>query len=95
MNRKNFRVLLFTVTFAGLVLDAVIENAKDAALQTTTNFIVPFGNILVFISLYLFYEYNCVRAAKQEQRREKMNQHRHALIGNFLRTRKGGRHTVH
>jgi hypothetical protein len=45
---------------------------------------VPVGLIAVFISLYLFKEYNCVQKTKREERRERINEHRQELLDKVL-----------
>jgi hypothetical protein len=49
----------------------------------TINF--PVGLIAIFISLYLFYEYNRVKRAKQQERRENRHERNQELLDNVLR----------
>jgi len=51
---------------------------------------VPVGFIAIFISLYLFYEYNRVKRAKYNQRREERNDRQQELLDNIYRSRKKG-----
>jgi hypothetical protein len=53
-------------------------------------FNVPVGFIAIFISLYLFYEYNRVRRAKYDERREDRNARQQELLDNIWRARKKG-----
>jgi hypothetical protein len=46
------------------------------------------GLIAIFISFYLFREFNRVRQAKAEERRERLNERRQELINNVLRANK-------
>lgn len=50
--------------------------------------VVPWGLIAIFISLYLFEEYNRVKKAKRKNRREYMNQHRQELLDGVLKKNK-------
>jgi hypothetical protein len=51
----------------------------------------PVGFIAIFISLYLFYEYNRVRRAKYDERREDRIERQQELLDNIYRARKKGR----
>ncbi|HLX65420.1 MAG TPA: hypothetical protein VKR41_00445 [Puia sp.] len=46
---------------------------------------VPWGMVAIFISFYIFREYNRVKKAKRENRREYMNKHRQELLDNIFR----------
>jgi hypothetical protein len=52
------------------------------------HFVVPWGLIAIFISLYLFKENNRIKRAKYENRREYMNRHRQELLDNVLKKNK-------
>ena len=52
------------------------------------NIYLPWGAILIIISLYLFREYNRVRRAKQEDRRERLNERRQELLDNLHAAKK-------
>ena len=52
------------------------------------NIYLPWGAMLIIISLYLFREYNRVRRAKQEDRRERLNERRQELLDNLLAAKK-------
>jgi len=49
---------------------------------------VPWGLIAIFISFYLFREFNRVKKAKRENRREYMNERRKELLDNVLKKNK-------
>jgi hypothetical protein len=49
---------------------------------------IPWGLIAIFISFYLFREFNRVRQAKTEERRERLTKRRQKLINNVLRANK-------
>jgi len=44
--------------------------------------------IALFISFYVFYEYNRVKKAKREYRREYMNERRQELLDKVLKKKK-------
>lgn len=48
---------------------------------------VPWGFIAIFISLYLFYEYNRVQKAKRNERREELNERRRALLNDLIKSK--------
>jgi hypothetical protein len=52
------------------------------------NIYLPWGAMLIIISLYLFREYNRVRRAKEEDRRERLNERRQELMDNLLAAKK-------
>ena len=52
------------------------------------NLYVPWGFIAIFISLYIFREYNRVKKARQEERREEINQRRQELLDNVIKAKK-------
>ena len=49
---------------------------------------VPCGLIAIFISFYLFREYNRVRVAKREERRDETSQRRQELLDNVTKRKK-------
>jgi hypothetical protein len=49
---------------------------------------VPVGFIAIFISLYLFYEYNRVKRAKRDERREERYARQQELLDNIYRSKK-------
>jgi hypothetical protein len=69
--------------FAIILLIFAIEFVRSTIAGSghgRENIVVPVGMIAVFISLYLFKEYNRVRKAKREHRREYMSQRRQELL---------------
>ena len=63
-----------------------LSNSASGHGQITI--IVPWGLIAVFISLYLFKEYNRANKARRENRREYMNQRRQELLDDILKKNK-------
>jgi hypothetical protein len=51
---------------------------------------VPGGFILVFMSLYIFREYNRVKRAKQEERRENLHSIRQEYLDRLIRSKNKG-----
>jgi len=49
---------------------------------------VPWGLIAVFISFYLFREFNRAKKAKREERREYMNERRKAILDSIVKKNK-------
>ncbi len=49
---------------------------------------VPWGIILIFISFFIFREYNRVSKAKRNERREAINERRQELLNNVLKKNK-------
>lgn len=49
---------------------------------------VPWGLIAVFISFYLFKEFNRVKRARREERRDYLNERRQELLDNVLKKNK-------
>jgi hypothetical protein len=48
---------------------------------------VPWGFICIFISLYIFYEYNRVKRAKREERREDRASRNQELLDAILKAK--------
>ena len=79
------RIILGIFIFALIVLTGIYARVSNSGLGIgQINLMVPWGMIATFISLYLFKEYNRVRKAKHENRREYMNKHRQELLGNIF-----------
>lgn len=49
---------------------------------------VPWGIIAIFISFYIFREYNRVSKSKRNERRDAINERRQELINNVLKKNK-------
>lgn len=48
---------------------------------------IPWGIIAIFISFYIFKEYNRVHQAKRRERRDYINQRRQELLENVLKAK--------
>ncbi|HTR31660.1 MAG TPA: hypothetical protein VMH27_20450 [Puia sp.] len=78
---------IFIVVFLVLVT-RFVWLANSASGHRQVNVIVPWGLIAIFISLYLFKEYNRANKARRENRREYMNQRRQELLDDILKKNK-------
>jgi len=56
--------------------------------SVTNNIFIPVGFIAIFISFYLFREYNRVQRAKRDERREHLNERRQELLDNVVKKKK-------
>lgn len=91
MTKSDFvvRIILIIFIAALIILTARFVRLSNSGLGSgQINIVVPWGMIAIFISLYLFREYNRVRKAKRENRREYMNKHRQQLLDNILKKNK-------
>jgi hypothetical protein len=83
------RIILIVFNIALVILTAKflrLDNSGSGLGQI--NLFVPWGMIAIFISLYLFKEFNRVKKAKRENRREYMNKHRQELLDNIFKKNK-------
>jgi ABC-type multidrug transport system fused ATPase/permease subunit len=89
MTKNNFlkRIIIGVLILALIVLMAVFVRLTGYGSGQIT-LVVPWGLIAIFISLYLFEEYNRVNKAKRENRREYMNQRRQELLDGILKKNK-------
>jgi hypothetical protein len=60
----------------------------DRSIFKEMKIYVPWGFIAIFISFYIFREYNRVRRAKRDERREYLNERRQQLIDNVVKAKK-------
>jgi hypothetical protein len=91
MGKSNLpeKVILGIFAVAFIILTAIfIRQSNSGSGHKQINIVVPYGAIAVFISLYLFREYNRVRNAKRENRREYMNERRQELLNNIIKKNK-------
>ena len=72
-----------------LVIAKFVRLSNSGMVSGQLIIVVPWGLIaILFISLYLFREYNRARKAKRANRREYMNEHRQELLNNILKKNK-------
>ena len=81
------KILLGVLLIPLLILTGIYSRlANNFGSQSyRVNIVVPWGLIAIFISLYIFREYNRVTKAKRENRREYMNERRQELLDNLLK----------
>jgi biotin transporter BioY len=84
------RILLLTGIIAYFILVRILEIdlGRWDINKMQMNIYVPWGFIAIFISLYIFREYNRVKKAKRDQRREDMNERRQELLDNLFKSKK-------
>jgi hypothetical protein len=91
MAKSNFPewIILRILSFALIILTGVfIRVSNQGTGRSQLNIFVPWGLIAIFISFYLFKEFNRVRKAKRENRRVYMNERRQELLDNLLKRSK-------
>jgi hypothetical protein len=83
------RLILGVLIAALIILIAIFTRlSKSGSGNNRVSIVVPWGMIAIFISLYLFNEFNRIRKAKRENRREYMNERRQQLLDNLLKKNK-------
>lgn len=83
------KIILGVFIIALIILIAVYSGlANFGSHQYRVNIVVPWGLIAIFISLYIFREYNRVTKAKRDNRREYMNERRQELLDDLLKKNK-------
>jgi len=83
---ENCFVLRYYIYF---ILVAIFERSlPNDSNRLQVNIYVPWGFIAIFISLYIFREYNRVKKAKKDERREYMNQRRQQLLDELFKAKK-------
>jgi hypothetical protein len=83
------RMILGVLIAALVILIAVFTRLSNfGSGHNRVSVVVPWGLIAIFISLYLFREFNRIRKAKRENRREYLNERRQELLDNLLKKNK-------
>jgi len=83
------RVFLAAFVIILFVLVAIFLRSNHSRPdQYRVHIFVPWGMVAIFISFYLFSEFNRVRRAKRENRREYMNERRQEILDNVLKKNK-------
>ncbi len=78
---------IFTLVLLYLIAD-FISKSNSGSGHAKINIIVPYGLIAAFIGFYLFKEYNRVRKAKREDRREYLNERRQEILNDIFKKNK-------
>jgi amino acid permease len=79
------RIILGVLIIALIILIAVFTRLTNFGSQYRVNIVVPWGLIAIFISFYIFKEYNRATKAKRDNRREYLNERRQELLDNVLK----------
>ena len=84
------RILIAGGVIFYFVLIAIFERyyVSEYSNRIQMNLYIPWGFIAIFISFYIFREYNRVKKARQEERREEINQRRQELLDNVIKAKK-------
>ena len=87
---RRFKFSIRTLT--GILIVALLIGyaiyarlSGNASNHFRINIIVPSGLMAVFITFYLFSEFNRVRRAKRDERRENMNERRQQILDNVIK----------
>jgi len=84
----SMRVLTAVLVVALLTSYAIYSRLSDnGSNHFRINIIIPWGLIAVFISFYLFSEFNRVKRAKRDYRREYMNERRQQILDNVIKAK--------
>ena len=76
--------LVAVLIFGYAVYSRLVSHGTD---HSQINILVPWGLIAIFISFYLFGEFNRVRRAKRDERREYLNDRRQEIIDNVIKSK--------
>ena len=88
-NWKKFKFLMGVGIVIYFVLIRVFNDLSGSySNQSQINIYVPWGFISIFISFYIFREYDILKKAKRIQRMENLNIHRERLFSNWFKAMK-------
>lgn len=79
-------MVLVAAVFFGYAIWARLDNPGANHPQMTI--MLPWGLIPIFISFYLFREFNRVKKAKRTERREYMDERRREILNSVLKKKK-------
>ncbi len=83
------RIFLAILILVLIILLSIFLKSHDIGTSPRgIKIFVPWGLIAIFISFYLFREYNRVKKAKREERRRYLNEHRQELLNKALKKNK-------
>ncbi len=86
---KTWKIIILIGIIAYFISVTIFEKLFNiTSNHSQMNIYVPWGFIGIFISLYIFYEYNRVKKAKRNERREERNARKQELIDNILKANK-------
>ena len=88
MQKQTRFLIIMMVTVYLVLLGLFIKSFNDNPGGPSIRFYIPWTLILFFISFYLFREYNRVKKAKREARREELNARRQELLDKVIKASK-------
>ena len=83
------RIFLAILILLLIILLSIFLKSHDIGTSPPgIKIFVPWGLVAIFISFYLFRQYNRVKKAKREERRRYLNEHRQELLNKVLKKNK-------
>ena len=80
-------ILIFGIIVLIMLIGLFVRITNDGSSHSGIRFYIPLGFIAIFISFYIFREYNRVLKAKREERREYLNQRRQEILENVIKSK--------
>ena len=89
---RKFRIKINPVFIFGIIVLIIligifVRITNDGSSYNGIRLYVPVGLIAIFISFYIFREYNRVHRAKRDERRENLKQRRQEIIDNAIKAK--------
>ncbi len=88
MKKETKFILATGIIIYFLLIAYFIKNFETNSGNFGVTIYVPWGFITIFISFYLFREFNRGKKAKRDERRAQMNERRQELLDNVLKKKK-------
>ena len=82
------KIIAFLVIIYLILLIFFIRSFDKILNHIEMKIYISWGIIAIFISFYIFYEYNRVKKAKKNERRDELNNRRKELLNNILKSKK-------
>jgi len=88
--RDKLKFILAIGVIIYFVLIAIFEKELNSSFSNNfqMNIYLPWGFIAIFISFYIFREFNRVKKAKRDERRDELNERRQELLDKVLKSGK-------
>ena len=84
---EKFTIIIGVIVYL-ILLGVFVKMFRDDSGGTQLKILVPWGFIGIFMSFYIYREYNRVNKAKRKNRQEELNARRQELLDNVLRKNK-------
>ncbi|HTE11978.1 MAG TPA: FeoB-associated Cys-rich membrane protein [Chitinophagaceae bacterium] len=84
---EKFTIIIGVIVYL-ILLGVFVKMFRDDSAGTQLKILVPWGFIGIFMSFYIYREYNRVNKAKRKNRQEELNARRQELLDNVLRKNK-------